>query len=241
MYRTFAYIQRDLLRWSRSPLNIVSTLAMPAAWLIFVRLVMPVRHDNYLDFVTPGVLVLTTMTAGLAVRSFIMFDKTLGYLNKFLALPAPRGSILLGKITFIVIRGLMQASVILVMAIVIGATVYPPTSYLGMYFVLFMFGVAISALGSTIALSLHDFDTYSAVQGVLSMPLYFAFTALIAYDEMPRALQIISDCNPLSYAIEAMRGFAAGEFPLYEMGVLAVLCAAILLICAYRFQKVTMR
>ncbi|MFA6804250.1 MAG: ABC transporter permease [Candidatus Methanomethylophilaceae archaeon] len=241
MYRTFAYIERDLIRWSRSPLNIISTLAMPAAWLIFVGLVMPVRYDNYLDFVTPGVLVLTMMTAGLAAGSSIMFDKTLGYLNKFLALPAPRESILVGKILFITLRGLLQTTVILVIATLIGATVQSLMCYVEMYLVLFLFGVMMSSLGSTVALYLNDHDTYAAFQGMVSMPLYFASTALIPYDQMPEALKIISTLNPLTYAIDAMRDLAVGNFPLIQICVLLTLSVAIVLICARRFRKVTVQ
>jgi len=241
MYRTFAYIERDLIRWYRSPLNIISTLAMPAAWLIFVGLIMPVKYDNYLDFVTPGILILTMMTAGLAAGSSIMFDKTLGYLNKFLALPAPRESILIGKILFITLRGLLQTTVILIIAILIGATIQSFICYVAIYLVLFLFGVMMSALGSTVALYLNDHDTYAAFQGMVSMPLYFASTALIPYDQMPEALKVVSTLNPLTYAIEAIRDLAAGNFPLMEICVLLVLSTVIVLICAHKFRKVTIQ
>lgn len=242
MYRTISYIKRDMKRWTRSPLNIISTLAMPAAWLIFVGLVMPVRadYDNYLDFVTPGVMILTMMTAGLAAGSSIMFDKTLGYLNKFLALPAPRESILLGKIIFFTIRGLLQTTVILCIAIAIGATSYSPLDYLAMYAVLFVFGMTISALGSTVALYLKDHDTYAAFQGMLSMPLYFASSALIAYEDMPAALQIVSKFNPLTYAIDSLRILAEGGIPYTEMAILCLLCITIIVLCARKFRIVTM-
>ncbi len=243
MYRTATYIKRDMRRWLRSPLNILSTLAMPAAWLVFVGLVLPVRsdYDNYLDFVTPGVLVLTMMNAGLAAGSSVMFDKTLGYLNKFLALPAPRESILAGKILFFTMRGALQSGVILLIALLIGATVRSPTYYAAMFLVLAVFGMTISALGATVSLYLKDHDTYAAFQGMLSMPLYFASSALIAYDDMPAALQVVSRLNPLTYAIDSLRGLAAGAFPVVEMGVLSALCVAIVLVCSWKFRSVTMR
>ena len=82
MYRALAYVRRDIIRWSRAPMNVLSTLAMPCAWLLFMGLVMPVDWDgNYLDYVTPSILVMTVMTAGLSGGSSLMFDKMLGYLN----------------------------------------------------------------------------------------------------------------------------------------------------------------
>ncbi|MBP5083264.1 MAG: ABC transporter permease, partial [Methanomicrobium sp.] len=149
MYRVFYYAQRDLLRWIRAPLNVVSTLAMPAAWLIFVGLALPTRFtDNYLDFITPGILVLTMLSAGLSGGSSLMFDKILGYLNKFLAMPSPRESILFGKILFITSRGLIQTTIILLIAILIGATIQPIYVYPITYLILFLFGILISSFGT---------------------------------------------------------------------------------------------
>ena len=67
-------------------------------------LALPVSFTgNYLDFITPGILVMTMLSSSLNGGTLLMFDKILGFLNKFLALPTPR-DILFGKILFITIR-----------------------------------------------------------------------------------------------------------------------------------------
>lgn len=243
MYRTFSFVKRDFKRWTRAPVNMFSTLVMPIAWLMFVGLVLPVRsdYDNYLDFVTPGILVLTMMNAGLSAGSSVMFDKTLGYLNKFLALPVPRESILFGKILFFTIRGLIQATIILFVAILIGATVHGPVYYTVMYLVLFLFGLTISSIGTTVSLYMPDFDTYSAFSSMITMPLYFASTSLVAYDDMPGILQAIATVNPLTYAIDSIRDIADGAFPGLQIGVLLCIFAVILALCIRKFRIVTIK
>ena len=237
-----AYIKRDILRWIRAPLNVFSTLAMPAAWLIFMGLVMPVKYDgNYLDFVTPGILVLTMLTAGLGAGSSMMFDKTLGYLNKFLALPSPRESILVGKIIFITLRGLFQATVILLISILIGATIMSPAMYIQMYLVLAVFGITISALGTTVALYLDNHDTYTAFLAIVSMPLYLASTALVPLESMPDALRHIAVCNPLTYAIDSIRDISNGVFPTVSISILALIAILMVILCTIKFRKVTIR
>ena len=237
-----AYIKRDILRWIRAPLNVFSTLAMPAAWLIFMGLVMPVKYDgNYLDFVTPGILVLTMLTAGLGAGSSMMFDKTLGYLNKFLALPSPRESILIGKIIFITLRGLFQATVILLISILIGATIMSPLMYIQMYLVLAVFGITISALGTTVALYLDNHDTYTAFLAIVSMPLYLASTALVPLENMPDALRHIAVCNPLTYAIDSIRDISNGIFPTVSISILALIAVVMVILCTIKFRKVTIR
>lgn len=243
MYRVFSFVKRDFKRWTRAPVNMFSTLVMPIAWLMFVGLVLPVRSDyeNYLDFVTPGILVLTMMNAGLSAGSSIMFDKTLGYLNKFLALPVPRESILFGKIIFFTIRGLIQATIILIVAILIGASIHGPEYYIIMYAILAVFGLTISAIGTTVSLYMPDFDTYSAFSSMVTMPLYFASTSLVTYDDMPRILQIISTCNPLTYAIDALRDIADGAIPLLQTVVLLLILSIVLALCIRKFRIVTIK
>jgi ABC-2 type transport system permease protein len=241
VYRTFVYAGRDLTRWLRSPMNVLSTLAMPAAWLLFMGLVIPSPYEHYLDYITPGILVLTMLTAGLSGGTSLMFDKTLGYLNKFLALPSPRESILFGKIIFITVKGLLQSTIILLMAIAVGATVLSPLAYLELYLILFIFGVIIAAFGTTVALYLADYDSYAAAQAFISIPLYLASSALVKYADMPTVLYWVAKCNPMSYAIDASRIAAAGSFPGIELLVLIALAIPMLAICSWKFKKATLQ
>jgi ABC-2 type transport system permease protein len=234
------YIRRDFLKWTRGKVAVISSLVMPAAWLIFVGLALPVQFTgNYLDFITPGILVMTMLSAGLAGGALLMFDKILGFLNKFLALPTPRESILVGKILFITGRGLIQSTIILAISVLIGATILNPIQYGFTYLVLFLFGVLISGFATTIALYLDDHDSYAAFNTMISMPLFFTSSALMPYSVMPAWLATIARLNPLSYAIDAVREAGTGIIPVLPVGILVVLCAVMLAICMFVFRKVT--
>ena len=239
MYRMFAFMWRDLLRWIRSPLNVASTLVMPSAWLLFMGLVMPAPYPNYLDYITPGILVLTMLNAGMSGGTSIMFDKVLGYLNKFLAVPAPRESILFGKILFITVRGMLQATVILLIAILAGATILSPLAYLELYLMLFIFGVLISSFATTISLFLPDHDSYAAIQAFIVMPMYLLSSALVKYESMPDFMYWIAKVNPMSYAIDGARLAAEGSFPLLEAVILTIVAIVLVLICSLEFRKAT--
>ena len=239
MYRMFAFMWRDLLRWIRSPMNVASTLVMPAAWLLFMGLVMPAPYPNYLDYITPGILVLTMLNAGMSGGTSIMFDKVLGYLNKFLAVPAPRESILFGKILFITVRGMLQSTVILLIAILAGATILSPIAYLELYLMLFIFGVLISSFATTISLFLPDHDSYAAIQAFIVMPMYLLSSALVKYESMPEPMYWIAKINPMSYAIDGARLAADGSFPLLEAAILTVAAIILVIICSLEFRKAT--
>jgi ABC-2 type transport system permease protein len=220
-----SYMERDYLKWTRGRVAVISALIMPAAWLIFVGLALPVRFTgNYLDFITPGILVMTMLTAGLSGGTLLMFDKILGFLNKFLALPTPREDILLGKIVFITGRG---------------ASLLSPLQYGLIYFVLFLFGMLISSFSTTIALYLDDHDSYAAFNTMISMPLFFTSSALMPYSVMPGWLATIAHLNPLSFAIDAVRDIGSGGLPVGPICLLGVIAVIVLGCSIAVFRKVT--
>ena len=213
---------------------------MPAAWLIFVGLAMPIRFtDNYLDFITPGILVMTMLSAGLSGGTLLMFDKILGFLNKFLALPSPREDILFGKILFVSIRGLIQSTVILVIAVLIGASVYNPIQYGLTYLILFLFGMLIAAFATTLALYLEDHDSFAAVNTMIALPLFFTSSALMPYNVMPVWLRTLAVLNPLSYAIDAIRSVNNGALPALQIAALTILCLVVTVVSVHVFRRVT--
>jgi ABC-2 type transport system permease protein len=235
-----SYMERDFLKWSRGKVAVISALIMPAAWLIFVGLALPVKFTgNYLDFITPGILVMTMLTAGLSGGTLLMFDKILGFLNKFLALPTPREDILIGKILFITGRGLIQTTIILIIALLIGASLLSPVQYGLIYLVLFLFGVLTSAFSTTIALYLDDHDSYAAFNTMISMPLFFTSSALMPYSVMPGWLAAIAHVNPLSFAIDAVRDIGAGGLPVFPICLLGLIAVIILGCSITVFRRVT--
>jgi ABC-2 type transport system permease protein len=240
MNAVIVYFLRDLRRWTRGRVNVLSTLIMPAAWLIFVGLALPTKFtDHYLDFIAPGILVLTMLSAGMQGGSSLIFDKILGFLNKFLALPSPREAILFGKILFTTVRGLLQATVIMLLAIVLGATIFSPAMIAFAYLVLFLFGVLLSAFSTAIALYVQDHDSFAAVNSVISMPLFFTSSALMPYDVMPGWLRTVAQVNPVSFAIDLIRSFAAPPVLWTSFAGLVALALLMIACSSLLFRRVT--
>jgi len=234
------YMERDMVKWTRGRIAVVSLLVMPAAWLIFVGLALPVTFTgNYLDFITPGILVMTMLASSMQGGALLMFDRILGFLNKFLALPTPRENILFGKILFITIRGVIQSTVILLVAILIGATILSLPQYGMIYLILILFGILLSGLATTLALYVSDHDSYAAVTTMITMPLFFTSSALMPYEVMPPWLRAIATVNPLSFAIDAIRSVGTGLVPSLQIGVLTALGIVVIAICMRVFRRMT--
>ncbi|MBN1165590.1 MAG: ABC transporter permease [Methanospirillaceae archaeon] len=234
------YFWRDLTRWKRGKISVISSLMMPAAWLIFVGLALPIRFtDNYLDFITPGILVMTVFMTSLQGGALLLFDKILGYFNKFLALPAPRETLLLGKVLFVSFRGMVQATVILVLSLFLGAHLYSPTDIAFTYLLLFLLGMMFSCISSSIALYLGDHDSYAAFSAMISMPLFFTSSALMPYDQMPDWLVIPARINPLSFAIDGIRDISVGIIPFNQIAGLGIGLIVVLGVSVLLFRRIT--
>lgn len=239
MDAVFAYFRRDFIKWTRGRVGVVSALVMPAAWLVFVGLAMPIRFtDNYIDFITPGILAMSILNGSLQGGALLIFDRMLGFLNKFLAMPSSRESILFGKILFITVRGLVQASIILVFAFFLGASLYTLPQLAGTYAILVLFGVMMSGFGTTIALHVMDHDGYAAVTAMISLPIFFTSSALMPYALMPEWLKVPAMINPLSFAIDAIRLLQVGVIAWDKLAGLAILCVVVLGVSVHRFRRV---
>jgi ABC-2 type transport system permease protein len=240
MSDVFYYFYRDLLKWLRGKIFVVTALVMPAAWLIFVGMALPTRFtNNYLEFITPGILVMTMLFSSLQGGSLLIFDKILGFMSKFMALPVRRESILFGKISFITFRGILQSMVILGLAVIFGVSLPGPIGFLYMLVVLVVFGVLFSSLASAIALVVDDHDGYAAVNSMISMPLYFASSALMPYSSMPGWLCAIASINPVSFAIDTIRAVFNGQIIYTQLIAISAMAIVVLLISIYMFRKAT--
>lgn len=238
MRAVFYYFERDLVKWLRGKVTVISSLIMPAAWLVFVGMALPTKFtDNYIQFITPGILVMTMLFSSLQGGSLMIFDKILGFLNKFLAMPSPRESMLYGKILFIGVRGLMQSTVILLIAMLLGVRVSNLISIVLIYLTLFLFSVFFSALSTMIGLYLSDHDSYSAVNSMISMPLFFTSSALMPYEVMPSWLRTLARLNPVSYAIDSTRILFEGGIPVNGLIGLTIGAGIMVLLGTYQFRK----
>ena len=240
---TYAHFERDFKRWTRGKVAIFTSLITPTAWLIFVGLTMSAKFTgDYLNFITPGILIMTMLFSSLQGGMYMSFDKLLGYLSKFMAMPSEREAILFGKVLFISVRGLIQVSMVFAIAFLMGAGV--KTGLPGLiivYVILFLFGCVLSSFAITVAMLTQDYDMYSAINGLISMPMFFASTALMPFSSMPPWMRVIASLNPVSYTINAVRAMFVGNLSGGLTGIVEVAAMAVVMtaICVYAFRRAT--
>jgi ABC-2 type transport system permease protein len=121
--------QRHLRNLMRQPAWIAISLIQPVVWLLlygalFRRIVeIPgFGAGSYIDFLTPGVVVMTALfSAGWSGMSLIE-DVNRGVIDRFLVSPASRSSLIWGIIWQNGIVAVLQALIIIVLGLIVGAS-----------------------------------------------------------------------------------------------------------------------
>jgi ABC-2 type transport system permease protein len=99
--------------------------------------------------------------------------------------------------------------------------------------------VLFTALGTLLASVLADMQSFHLVMNLGMMPLFFLSNGLFPTKGLPRPLHAIARLNPVSYAVDAVRGaLGASAFGLtLDTVVLATLTLLLVLVGARRFSR----
>ena len=204
----------------RNPILLFFSLVQPIIFLVlFTQLferfanVPGFPAESYLIFATPGILLQNAFGSALQSGNSIVSDIDSGYLQKMLVTPVSRYAILLGRLTSDAFRVLIQSTIIMVLAFLLGAR--PVTGLLGVLLMLLtiaFFGLAWSGISLAIGLKTKSSETVFAFGSFLTFPLLFMSTSLTPLEFMPDWIKTVSMFNPISYTVDAVRALMIDGF-----------------------------
>ena len=122
----YAVADAEIRKLRRDPSEILTRAIQPAIWLVLFGGVMArVRGINtgggsYMDFLAPGILAQSVLFAAIFYGIAAIWERDLGVLHRYMVSPAPRSALVLGKGVSSAVRGLTQAVVVYVLALVMG-------------------------------------------------------------------------------------------------------------------------
>ena len=202
----------EIRKIRHDPTDLFTRAIQPMLWLlIFGEVLARVRgltsgSTSYIDFLAPGILAQSVLFIAIFSGIAIIWERDLGIIHKFLASPTPRSALVLGKALSAGVRGLSQAIIIYLLALLLGVHMnWNPLALLGV-FVMIMLGASTFATFSlVIACLVRTRERFMGIGQVLTMPLFFASNAIYPIAIMPAWLQVVAHGNPLSYEVDALR------------------------------------
>jgi ABC-2 type transport system permease protein len=209
---------RSMKKLVRNPILVFFSLFQPVIFLLlftqlFSNLGRFLGSGNltYTAFATAGIVLQNAFSSAFQSGTAVVDDIKSGFLAKMLATPVNRSAILMGRLLSDVFRVVAQTVIILVLAYALG--VYPATGILGYLLVIFtvaFFGLAWSGISLALGLKTKSAETVFGIAGALTFPLLFMSTALVSTGSMPGWIQSVSNFNPISFAVNAIRNQITG-------------------------------
>ena len=194
---------------------------------------IPTGNLPYIDFMTPGILAQSVLFIAIFSGITLIWERDLGIIHKFLASPLPRSALVTGKALSAGVRGLTQAIIIYILALILGVhVVWDPLAMLGTLVVVILGAMLFSTFSLIIACLVKTRERLMGIGQLLTMPLFFASNAIYPVSIMPAWLQVLARINPLSYQVDLLRTLMLGQPSTTGIGLdfLVMIIATVILI-----------
>ncbi len=220
----------------------------PLLWLVVFGEVMakvrvlPNTNYTYLQFLTPGVLAQSVIFMAIFFGINLVWERDRGLLHKLLSTPVPRYSIIVGKAVSAGVRSIFQAVLIFVLALIIRINLdLNPLNILGVMLIIVLTGMCFSSLSICLASLFKTRERMMGIGQAITMPLFFASSAIYPVDLMPGWLQWISRFNPLTYVVDALRALLlTGDYShlAIDIGIVALSVVVIVGLATLAFRRI---
>ncbi len=230
---TAALAARDLKKWLRTPMQIIVTLITPLFWLLLFgqafnlnRLAAPSGGTidlrtifggapTYFSFMAIGQLAVIIMFTTLFSGVGLIWDRRFGFLTKLQVAPIARSVIPLSRVASSVVRSMIQAAVVLIIAVSFSyihglnglqfGSSFGVLPLLGLFGILVLLAAGFSALFVSLGLAIKNQETLFGLINLLNLPLMFTSSALFPTSLMPSWLSSIAKYNPITFAVDGAR------------------------------------
>ena len=243
---------RDMKRYWRSKIGIAVRLIQPIVWLAFVGNIFSSTAvllesvgflGSYLDYLTPGIIIMTVLFTSIFGGFGTLWDRRLGYMNKVLATPISRSSIALGSVFAISFISIIQSLTIVGLSLFLGFQLRTGIiGLLGIVVISMILSLGFGSISIVIGVKSKTIEAFWGIVNFIGLPLLFVSSALYPTELMPNWLASISNLNPLSYAIYLIRlatsGFSYEPFMMLTSIIFLLLFAVVALaVASYVFTQ----
>lgn len=207
-------LRRNLKHTLRNPTTVFNAVLFPIViMLMFVKVFGGAFAvgDNYIDYATPGLLVMAVSYGLGATATSVNDDMTKGIINRFKTMDVSRGSVLTGHVIVTTVRCLVAEAALIGVAFLLGfdpgASALDWLGAIGLL-VLLSFGAG----WLTVAMGLAAKSVETAGLGTVPLiMLPFLSSAFVPADSMGAGVKQFAEYQPFTPIIETLRGLLEGN------------------------------
>lgn len=233
-------LRRQMRHMIRYPSLTVMLVGMPVVFLLLFVYVfggtlgaglgrVAGGRSAYLEYVVPGILLMTIAGGAQGTAISVAMDMTEGIIARFRTMAISRASVLVGHVVGSLIQTMISMVVVLGVALLIGfrPSAGPP-GWIAAIGLLVLTTFAVTWLSVAFGMVSKSVETASNIPMFL-MLLPFLGSGFVPTDSMPDGIRWFAEYQPFTPIMETLRGLLMGT-PIGNSGILAVAwCMAITL------------
>jgi ABC-2 type transport system permease protein len=229
---------RSLRHIFRSVDTIMTVCLSPIAiMLLFVYVLggaIQVGTGNYVNYLLPGIL-LITIANGIGYVSYrLLLDKQRGIFERFHSMPIARSAPLWGHVLTSLVSNLISVVVVILVALVMGfRSPAGVLSWLAVFCIVALFTLTLTWIAVIAGLSAKSVDGVSGIAFVIHF-LPFLSSAFVPTASMPGPIRAFAENQPVTSILETIRALLSNQPVGNEIGVALAWCIGIMLV-AYVF------
>jgi ABC-2 type transport system permease protein len=247
---TAAVADIELRKVRHDPYELLQRAVQPVLWLLIFGQVMAATHAiptgnvAYIDFLAPGILAQSALFSAIFYGITVVWERDLGIVQRYLVSPASRTALVAGKGLAAGLRALTQAAIVYLFAVLIGVhVIFDPVRIAGVGLAVILGSAAFAMFSLSIASLIKNRDRVMGFGQLMTMPLFFASSAIYPIALMPNWLQAVALVNPLTYMVGAIRALMIQPdldraALATDFAVLTVFVVVLLLIAARLYPRV---
>lgn len=226
-------LRRNFRHIARNPTSVFNAVLMPIVIMLMFVYMFGDAFDvgvDYIDYVTPGLLLLAVCYGLGATALAVNSDMTKGIINRFKVMDVSRGAVLTGHVIASVLTNLIAIAGLIAVAFLLGFS--PSASFgdwLGVVGMVVLLGLSLGWLTVALGLSAKSPETAGMAAVPLVMLPFFS-SAIVPADMMGPGLRQFAEYQPFTPIIETMRGLLNGTPSTSDTVTAIAWCVAIALV-----------
>jgi ABC-2 type transport system permease protein len=170
---------------------------------------------------------------------YIVWDKKIDFFKEVLVAPLSRVTIFAGKMVGGSVDALLQGSAMLVLGVALGIR-YNLLTIVASFVFMFVLASALVSLGLIIGSNMESVEGFQLVISFLVFPMFFFSGALFPINNLPPYLMVFTIVDPVTYAVDGIRGLLLGSSQLpiaINMAILAGFAAVMIAVGTWSFKR----
>ncbi|AQZ67201.1 putative ABC transporter transmembrane protein [[Actinomadura] parvosata subsp. kistnae] len=208
---TTTVFSREIRPSLRNPAGLLFDMGQPLLFLFLFGSLLDGAVGSSWQWFVPGILVMMCLTGPMSAGYTLLVELIGGAMERLMVTPLNRTAMLVGKSVKAMLTLLVQAVLIIVLALPLGFELHL-AGVLGALAQLVVFSVGLGALSFVLAIKSAPGGTlFYVVSQSIMFPLLLLSGVLLPLETAPGWLRALGQVNPVTYVVDAQRALFAGD------------------------------